>query len=239
MIKFLPAVIFVLLIVGASFYFFRQHMATQPVSPVASLPEQISQASLNSTDSERLKILEQAVITLAQKVQELSTKQPSGQSLAPTLETRVKNLETNLVSLQGQIDQFKTSASPTPVQTFSKSPVYIPLGSTGPIEDRNYLSINSTAISIDTGNYPGYTSMQLELSMSLSESVGTGYASLYNKTDGVTVSGSEVSTTSSTSTLLTSSTFKLAGGSKTYTLQVKSSQGYPATVQNARIKVNF
>ena len=90
-----------------------------------------------------------------------------------------------------------------------------------------------------TADYSGYTSMQFEANIQIFQ-IGTAYARVSNKTDGTSILSSEISTTSTSYTSVSSAKFNLPGGKKDYQLQLKSQiTGYAASVQNARIKVNF
>ncbi|MCR4306087.1 MAG: hypothetical protein NUV73_03325, partial [Candidatus Daviesbacteria bacterium] len=129
--------------------------------------------------------------------------------------------------------------TPAPAVSTSKSPLYIPLGAGGgPWSDQEWTILNEYQATINPDAYSGYSSMQLEVNFRLTEAAGTGYVRPYNMTDSSSIS-SEVSTVSSTFGLQTSGTFKLPGGQKTYTVQVKNTAGKQLFIQSARIKVNF
>ena len=80
--------------------------------------------------------------------------------------------------------------------------------------------------------------MNLEVVFRLIESSGVGSVRLFNATDNSVVSSSQVDTSSSTYVLQSSSSFKLATGTKTYKLQVKIT-GKEMYIQSARLKVTF
>lgn len=167
---------------------------------------------------------------------------PAGSALSnlSAIETRVKNLETAVTNLQTQLNQQSQPGQAAPTASSPKrSPVYIPLGSGGQWNDQNWLSLTSYEVSVDPAEYDGYSNMQLEVNMRLVQAAGKAYARLYNVTDGSEITSSEVSTESDKSALLTSSTFKLPAGKKTYRLQIKSTYGFNIELQTARIKVSF
>lgn len=239
--------ILVILLLG-SFFYIRSRFANIP-EPV-TLSELASRSASSSaqtgeilSDKIRIQILEQSVQLLAQQINKTNSalkSNPNGEALnttSPTTETRLRTLETAVNNLQSQINALKTS---TPTQSSSsKTPAYIPLGSGGNTNDRSYINASGYEVQINPSNYAGYTSMQLEVNVYMNESVGTANIRLYNSTDGSAVSGASVSTTSTKSVLLGSGTFTLPAGSKTYNLQVQSTEGYQVNLQNARIKVNF
>ncbi len=242
MIKFLPVVILILLVSGTFLYI--RSKAEKPASPVPETVETVSKAlptPASTSNEDRIKALEDSVVLIAKKVGSLSSgsvQSADWRTTSPQTETRIKNLENTVVSLQGQIDTLKGTSTQTPTSS-KKSPVYIPLGSNGTTNDKNWYSIANYQANINPGDYPGYTNMQLEMVMNLNEAVGTAKARLYNNTDSSAVSSSEVSTSATTATLLTSSGFTLPAGSKTYILQIQSTEGYTVNLQSARIRVNF
>lgn len=153
------------------------------------------------------------------------------------LDSRVSTVESTVTELKARISALE-KASPATV-TSSQSTVYIPLGSGGgPWANVDWYLTPEYEISLDPSNYPGYTGMILEVTMRLVESAGTGSVRLYNVTDGNALS-SELSTTSTTYALSTTSSFKLPTGTKTYRLQVKSTSEKNLFIQSARIKVKF
>jgi hypothetical protein len=161
---------------------------------------------------------------------------PSSQPQTSTMDDiRLKALEATTLELKSRVAALeKPLASPST----KKYPLYIPLGTGGSSGDQNWLSIPTYQVTLDPGDYPGLTSVVLEVNMRLNQASGTGYARLYNSTDNYAVS-SEVSTASDKYGWFTSATFTLSSGKKTYVLQLKSSTGTEISVQNARIKISF
>lgn len=162
---------------------------------------------------------------------------PQASNLNP-LDPRMQAVEAAVVDLKARVSALE-KATPVPAASSSKYPLYIPLGSGGgPWDNQNWESLAEYQISINPDNYSAYSSMQLEANFRLTEAAGTGSIRLYNITDSSAIS-SELSTTSTSFGSQTSATFKLPSGQKTYSIQVKSTQGKTLFVQSARIKVNF
>ncbi|OGE15086.1 hypothetical protein A2111_01370 [Candidatus Daviesbacteria bacterium GWA1_38_6] len=139
-------------------------------------------------------------------------------------------------------NQTQTATTQTATTTSSSGPkvAYIPVGNTGSgTSSTDFSSVSGHEVTIDTGSYPGYKQMVLEVNFRIFQGNGTGEVRLFNKTDGTGVTNSSLSTTSQDYSTKTSSGFTLAGGSKTYTVQVKSSTGYSVDLQWSRIKVEF
>lgn len=200
-------------------------------------------ASQNITE-ERLASDEQAIEELANQLSELKTavleSTNSGAPATPVQsEVRLQNAEQAITILQSQVNQLRGVSTTSQGTTTTKSPLYIPLGSTGSSTATDYTSNSSFQASINPDNYPGYTSMQLQVVTRVLNGNGTAYTRLYNSSSGTSILTSELSTSSSDFVLLLSQPFTLPSGSKNYTLQMKSLTGYENDIQSASIKVNF
>lgn len=196
-------------------------------------------SSPSGTLEQRIAELEFSVSDLLKQVRGV-TPSSSSTTVSSDTEKRVKTLETSMADLVNRVialEQKNTTATTSQTAT-SKAPSYIPLGWVGSSVNTNWASISGQEFTINTADYPGYISMQFEVSLRIFQN-GQAFARLEVKDAGTSILASEVSTTSQSYTWLSSSTFQLPAGSKTYRLQLKSLTGYSADVQNARIKVNF
>lgn len=211
MIKLLPIFLILVAIAGGVVYYRLEVLSDK-------LPETVQGTSLDDQEVNNLK----------------SAKTPTD------LESRLKIVETGVSELKIRVSSLEkiTPAPQAPQVLTPRVPVYIPLGSGGSLSDQNWTSLNSFQISLDPASYPGYSSMKLEVNMRLNQPGGQVYARLYNITSNTAIP-SEVSTDSTTSSVVTSGGFTLATGQKTYVLQGKSSAGTVAFIDYARIKVNF
>lgn len=170
-----------------------------------------------------------------------------------TREEFLETLESSISAVNKRIDQLASTKQTQPVtnqtqtttQATTTTPsgakvAYIPVGNTGSgTSSTDFSSLSGHEVTIDTSNYPGYKQMVLEASFRIFQGNGTGEVRLFNKTDGTAAVNSDLSTTSQDYTTKTSSGFTLSPGSKTYTVQVKSSTGYSVDLQWSRIRVNF
>lgn len=241
MIRFLPfvipAVAIAVVLVAIRFVLGGQ-TAKQPVLQLTST----SSNTVTTTDSElaeRVRSLEEVVAALIQKVNSISTAtsvKNSGSSNA-TVEQRLKVLETAVNDLKVKVINLD-NITPTPISTSTKYPMYIPMGNSYSLNNDSWTTLDSFEVSFDPADYPGYSGVQLEVSMRVISSLGKAYARLYNNSDGSVVTSSEISTNSDKFVLVTSSNIKLSTGKKYYRLQVKS-QGYEGFFVNPRIKINF
>lgn len=155
-----------------------------------------------------------------------------------TLASRLSILEE-----QVKLINLKLQASPSPAAaaTTVKLPVgYIPIGSISEnVTATSWVGFGQLTFSIDPADYPGYKTMQLIGDLRLNSAGGTAHARLYNDSDQAAVSYTEISTTSTIFSSLSSSSFTLPSSKKTYRLQGKSDTGDQIYLQNVKIKVSF
>lgn len=242
MIKLLPFILVPVLLIGAlgwwRYNVSKQSLTTpQQTEEQNQAPIEVPKTLPEATLEDRVKALEDTINKLVPQVNNLKAQGPQTQS-STSLDSRVSTVEGVVTELKARVSALEKN-SPAPLPTGSKYPLYIPLGSSGgPWGNQDWNTVNEYEASVNPDNYSGYSGMQLEVNFRLIEAAGTGYARLFNVSDNSSVA-SEVSTTSTAYGLHTSSTFKLPSGTKTYRLQVKSTQGKDLYVQSARIKVNF
>lgn len=242
MIRLLPFILIpILLIAGLGYWRFvvskPSVITTSPVSSqvqdseLVEVPKTLPQATVE----DRVKSLEDTITKLVPQVNNLK---PSSSQTGSSLDLRLTNAESAVTELKARVSALE-KATPTSVSTASQFPSYIPMGSTaGPWISTDWQIVSEYEVSIDPGSYPGYSGMSLEVNFRMIDTSSTGSVRLYNSTDSSAVSA-QVDSNSSTFSLKTSGTFKLSGGKKTYTLQVKSPAGKELFIQSARIKVNF
>ncbi len=238
MIKLLP-VAFLILLISAGLIYFRffatnstpSSLTSSSVSQTEELVE-VPKTLPNATTLDRVKTLEDAAVEITKKINSLS-----GQTQDSSINSRLNSIEATITDLKTRILSLE-NATPAPAAT-KASTVYIPLGSGGgPWANQDWYTTSEYVISLDPANYPSYTGMYLEATFRMTEQAGTGSVRLYNTTDSSATS-SQLDTTSDSFNTYTSSSFKLPSGSKTYTLQIKSTANRNIFIQNARIKVNF
>lgn len=234
MIKLLPFILVPVLILGALGYW--RFVATKPPLTVSQdaqtevlteVPQTLPPAGLE----DRVENLENTVVKLAQ-----SSPRPTGSQIenSGSLESRLANAEAGITEIKARVSALE-KGSPAAGQ----STVYIPLGSGGgPWLGTPWFTLSEYEISLNPDNYPGYKAMYLEVIVRGIEANGTGSIRLYNVTDSSAVS-TQLDFTSTSFTLKTSSSFTLPAGTKTYRLQLQSTESKQVFIQSARIKVNF
>ena len=173
----------------------------------------------------------------------------------PLNKTDVQNMiNSALAPLQKQIDDLSKNKSSTPIvstapqtvtqtsSSTSTSPktLYIPIGYGGSgSSTTDFATVSGHEIIINSSDYSGYKQMVFEPNFRIFQGNGKAEVRLYNKTDGTAIQNSVVSSTSQDYSTKTSSGFTLSGGSKTYTVQAKSSTGYAVDLQLTRIRVDY
>ncbi len=214
--------------------------------------------SAQSTDAQ-INDLKQSLLFLAQEVGTIrsaessaitstsGTSRVASQNLSGNLSTsadliiRIKSLEDKISVLEQKVGTSKSS--PAPSNSTSTTPAlkvqYIPIAASSTSNDQSGSTLDTSEISLDPSEFPGYTSIQLEVVMKQAEAVGEATVSLFNYTDGVTISNSSITTANTAYTTYSSQGVKLSSGRKTYRLWAKSSQGYTVYIQSARLKVNY
>lgn len=240
MLKILPIIALVLVtggfIIWKIFWGNQATPLTLPGNFSVNIPfskEASSSASSSDTIESRVKELEFQVTDLLGKAKD------QGISGSSSSDPQIKSLQKSIDDLKTRVTKLEGGSSSTTTTSTSKSPAYISLAASGSNSDGDWTTISGTVVTIDTGDYSGYTSMQFEANIQIFQQ-GTAYARISNKTDGTSILNSEISTSSTSYTNITSSKFTLPSGKKDYQLQLKSlTTGYAASVQNARIKVNF
>jgi len=242
MLRFLPFILILVLVLGGFGYY--RFVVSKPSLPSVTNSDttqnvgaiEVLKTSSSASLEDRVKLLEDLAVKLVTQFNALK----SSTSAQSSSTSQIDSLNVSITELKSRISALE-NVTPAPVTsgTSSKSTVYIPLGSGGgPWGNQGWYSLPEYEVSLDPANYPGYTGMVLEVTFRLGEAAGTGSVRLFNSSDNSATS-SQLDTTSSEFSLKNSSSFKLASGSKSYKLQVKSTNGKDLFIQSARIKVSF
>lgn len=224
MIKFLPFVLIAILTLAGLGYwrFFYTKQSFEEGSDTTSIPV--------INEPQEVPTILPSITPTPQKVTPVSSSEPA-------LEKKVTSLEVEIADLKSRISTLENAPKSSPTSSSSnKVPVYIPIGAGGSNSNNNWANMPGYEISLDPGEYSGYSNMYLEVNMRLNSAGGNAMVRL-TSSDGTAIS-SELSTPQTVYSLNTSLGFKLLSGRNTYKLQVKSSGG-EMFIQDARIKVSF
>lgn len=222
MVRILLMAVVVIAIVGGLIFFFNKINVSPQIAEVKEKVETVTQpkelpAEPAITKSEIQAMIDLSLEPLKKQFDDLSKQK----STTPT------------------VTQNQTTA-PTTSSTSSPKTLYIPIGYGGSGSySTDFGTVTGHEVTINPSDYPGYKQMVLEASFRIFQGNGKGEVRLYNKTDGTAVLNSVLSTTSQDYSTKTSSGFTLSGGSKTYTIQAKSSTGYAVDLQLTRVRIDF
>lgn len=189
-----------------------QSVVTEPREVPAELP-----SVLSLTKSDVQTMIDSALEPLKKQIDDLS-----------------KNKSSTPVVVQSPVSSSQTSSSSSP------KTLYIPIGYGGSGNaSTDFATVSGHEITINPSDYSGYKQMVFEPNFRIFQGNGKAEVRLYNKTDGTSIQNSVVSSISQDYSTKTSSGFTLPGGSKTYTVQAKSSTGYSVDLQLTRIRVDY
>jgi len=139
------------------------------------------------------------------------------------------------------------SAQPQPVvekisqQVSAPQPktVYFPLGGGVSTTNRSWSYVGGAEGYFDKLNYQGAETISLEVFLRVKHGAGEAQARLYDATNGVVISNSQLSAGEETFSLKTSPALNLLDGNNLYQVQLRSSTGYEAFMDGARLKIDF
>ncbi len=159
----------------------------------------------------------------------------------PSIESRLDVLESSQEAIQSRVNdledsQSKSKSTKTYTQsTSSKSPkeytLYLGEGST---VSREWTTVQSTTISIDTSKYKGITAVYFESGLSIIG--GEAYAQLIDAESGAILT-SRALVSNTPNPVWKSIQINLESGNHMYVVQLRSSSGELATLSGARIRI--
>ncbi len=123
----------------------------------------------------------------------------------------------------------------TPALAARLKDVFVSIGS-GSTAGGDWTFIETPAIPVSRSSYPTLSAAYFEATLSIPSTNGIAYARLFNVTDNVPLAYSDVSTTNSSPHLVTSLPITLEG-TKTYRVQLKSSQSKDVILTQSRVKI--
>jgi hypothetical protein len=131
----------------------------------------------------------------------------------------------------------KTSPTPETKKTTSTvKEFYVPFGS-GSTKNMNWEEISGVEAVIDSANFSGVKSIIFEASLRIPSANGRVYAKLYDVTSKHDVWFSEVSAEGPSSYRAESAKVSLSPGQNLYRVMLKSTMGYEAILDWARLKI--
>lgn len=195
----------------------------------------------NSTEN-KLKIIAVvfAVLLLAD-LAAINFKVFSPQKL-PSLTASLPTPTTEMPRVSPVVFPSETPSLPTapPTPSAASAPmakeIYIPLGN-GSTKSLDWTGISGAEVVLDTANFPKIKSMIFEAFLQIPTGNGKAYAKLYNITDQHDVWLSEVAVEGGGVQRAESKNINFDAGRKVYRVMMKTTMGYEAILESARLKI--
>lgn len=206
------------LILDVSFLFFLKPLSSQTTLP-ATVPGNVSlpNALQNSCPASCINQMN-LIFTSQKKITTSSAIQPTvGLTSTPSI---------------------TPTDSPTPIPTQIKivKEFFVPLG-VGSGSSADWAVIDGIGAKIDPSDYGNIKQITFEVTARIPTGNQTIWIRLYNASTFQSVSGSEMTLSGGTATLLTSSPITLASGNNLYQIQMKTQLKYTANIDMARIRI--
>lgn len=144
-----------------------------------------------------------------------------------------------LAAISAATEEAKTPVAQPTQKTAAGSTVkefYIPFGS-GSTKSNEWIELPGVEAVIDSANFPGVKSIIMEAILRIPSANGRVYTKLYDVTNKHDVWFSEVWAEGSTNYRAESANINLSPGRNLYRLMMKSSMGYEAILDLARLKI--
>lgn len=159
------------------------------------------------------------------------------------IDQRFKSLESNL---KIAFPTPKSAPTPTPIVVYktvekpkTKNVVYLPVPGTGSSTESSWTDLSGTDFYFDTRDYPGLISIYFEANIKLFNGNGMAYVRFFDVTHGIGVQGSDVSTSSQTSTPVESGMVTFWSGKNLIRVQAKSLTADTAVFEGGRLKITY
>ncbi len=114
---------------------------------------------------------------------------------------------------------------------------YFPIPGNGPVTATNWTDLPATNFYLDTEEYAGYASSEMEVNLKLQNGNGKAFVRLYDATNNRAVDGSEVETGSQNSVVISSGNLSIWKGRNLYRLQARSLTSDTTILESARLKI--
>ena len=128
--------------------------------------------------------------------------------------------------------------SPTPTQVKTVKEFFVPLG-VGSGSSADWTVIDGIGAKIDPSDYGSIKQVTLEVTARIPTGNQQIWVRLYNANTYQSVSGSEVTLSGGTPSLLVSSPITLASGNNLYQIQMKTQLKYSSNIDMARLRIKI
>ena len=115
--------------------------------------------------------------------------------------------------------------------------IYIPLGGGGSTISRDWTDVGNAEVYLDVNDYPNLEKAYFEGFIKVKHGNGKAFARLYDVNHSIGVQGSDIESASENFTLVESGSLNFWQGKNLYRIQIKSLNGYEASIDSGRIKI--
>jgi len=131
----------------------------------------------------------------------------------------------------------KTAEKTTTPKPSQPQVIYIPLGGGGSTISRDWADVGNAEVYLDVNDYPNLEKAYFEGFIKVKHGNGKVFARLYDVNHSIGVQGSDIESASENFTLVESGTLNFWQGKNLYRIQIKSLNGYEASIDSGRIKI--
>ena len=169
---------------------------------------------------------------------------PSSSAVSETCETTCQQLIDEkiaqaIATLSGKetTKESKTAEKTTTPKPSQPQVIYIPLGGGGSTISRDWTDVGNAEVYLDVNDYPNLEKAYFEGFIKVKHGNGKVFARLYDVNHSIGVQGSDIESASENFTLVESGTLNFWQGKNLYRIQIKSLNGYEASIDSGRIKI--
>jgi len=186
----------------------------------------------------------------AKRVQEASIPTPSPSVSSPseidicgplcqqTIEQKISQAISTISGTQKVVETkvVEKTAQPASGRT-QPQVIYIPLGGGGSTTNLTWTDVGNAEVWLNIDDYPNLDRAYFEGFIKVKHGNGKAFARLYDVTHSIGVQGGEISTANENFTLVESGSLSFWKGKNLYRIQIKSLNGYDASIDSGRIKI--
>jgi len=141
------------------------------------------------------------------------------------------------ISGKETIKETKVVEKTTTTSTSQSQVIYIPLGGGGSTTSKEWADVGNAEVYFNISDYSNVDQIYFEAFINVKHGNGKTFARLYDVTHGIGVQGSDIYTDSESFTLVESGSLNFWQGKNLYRIQIKSLNGYEASVDSGRIRI--
>ena len=141
------------------------------------------------------------------------------------------------ISGKETVKETKVVEKTTTTSTSQPQVIYVPLGGGGSTTNKEWTDVGNAEVYFNIGDYSNVDRIYFEGFINVKHGNGKAFARLYDVTHGIGVQGSDIYTDSESFSLVESGSLSFWQGKNLYRIQIKSLNGYEASIDSGRIKV--